>query len=108
MAHRCPSLPRRSGSLTGRSLLGSWPRLPGARPPSRSRRCRTWALRATFAGQLMILAKAKPDSHFLDLVSPAAKWARTEALIIEKTGWTFDDLDAQDVDRVMQAVAVWN
>jgi len=42
-----------------------------------------------------------------DLVTQVTSHEILETMIIEKTGWTFNQLDEADYGRLMRKVAVW-
>ena len=58
----------------------------------------------TFDAQLTFLVK----DAFLQRVGPVAYQARIEGEIIEKTGWTLDELDAAPPHRLRRVIRYWN
>lgn len=45
---------------------------------------------------------------FLDRVHPATRQVFLEAQVIEKTHWTFDQIDEAPADRLRNVLRAWN
>lgn len=58
----------------------------------------------TFAAQMQYLAA----DAFLDRVGTAARQTQLEARLVEKTGWTLDQIDAVQPGRLERLLLYWN